>query len=213
MSISAVANNGAAGQPQAIAQSASSNGTATNGTINTAASASSTTPQTPAAGSDAQSSTVVTLSSQAQDLAKLNADGITVMETSLVVPSSPSGASNIDYAEQVLNATKATVINPPMKDGQYDGVISQSAFETAAEQFGATKAQADQLFASLKTNGSGTISHNDMLSVMGATNSNPSDQTEQALLKLMDTNGDGAVSSNEFLAFEKAMVAAEKPAS
>jgi LysR substrate binding domain/EF-hand domain pair len=111
-----------------------------------------------------------------------------------------------------LNATKATVVNPPMKDGQYDGVISQSAFETATAQFGATKAQADQLFASLETNGSGTISHNDMLSVMGATSSNPSDQTEQALLKLMDTNGDGTVSSSEFLAFEKAMVAAETPA-
>lgn len=197
----------------AVAHFASSNAASTNGAADTAASASSTTPQTPAAGSGAQSSTLVTLSSNAQDLAKLNAEGVTVTETSLVLPSRSSGVSNIDYAKQVLQATRGTVISPPMNGRQYDGVISQSAFETAAGQFGETKAQADQLFASLDTNGSGTISHAALLSAMGAAGSNPNNPTEQTLLKAMDTSGNGVVSSSEFLAFENAMIAAEKPAS
>lgn len=93
-----------------------------------------------------------------------------------------------------------------MNGRQYDGVISKSAFETATGQFGETKAQADQLFASFNTNGSGTISQNGLLSAMAATGCNPNNATEQTLLKLMDTNGDCDLSRSEFLPFETAMV-------
>ncbi|HTH62483.1 MAG TPA: hypothetical protein VL689_20335 [Paraburkholderia sp.] len=214
MSISALASDNAATLSQSNPQSTSSDPAASNDGAGTAPSTASTTAQTPAASS----STQVTLSPEAQQLAKLNAEGVTVTVTSLSglnLPSRSSGESFADYAQQLTQALKGfTPITPPTNgEGQYDGYISQSAFETVVAQFGGTKTQADQLFTELDANGGSSLSNTELLDTMAGTSTSPNSSSAQALLKLMDSNGDGSVSSGEFLNFETAMVAAEKPAS
>ena len=117
--------------------------------------------------------------------------------------------SSPGFAQALIQAVGA---NHPQTHsaGTNDGLISQSAFEAAAAQFGATKTQADQLFASLDTDGSGSVSNAELLKAMANTDSDPQSATSQALLKLIDTNDDKTVSSGEFLKFESAMVTAEK---
>jgi hypothetical protein len=214
MSISALAGNNAATLSQSNAQSASSDPAASNDGANTASATASTTTQT----SVADSSTQVTLSPEAQQFAQLNAEGVTVTVTSLSglnLPSRSSGESFADYAQQLTQALKGfTPIAPPTNEkGQYDGYISQSAFEAVVAQFGGSKTQADQLFTAFDTNGGSSVSNIELLNAMAGTATSPNSSSAQALLKLMDSNGDGTVSSGEFLNFETGMVAAEKPAS
>ncbi|MFL9918280.1 hypothetical protein PQR75_23370 [Paraburkholderia fungorum] len=214
MSISALANNNAASLLQSDEQSASSGPAAPNGAASTASSTASTTTQTSVAGS----STQVTLSPEAKQFAQLNAEGMTVTVTSLSglnLPSRASGESFNDYAQQLTQALKGfTPITAPTNEkGQYDGYISQPAFEGVVAQFGGSKTEADQLFTAFDTSGSSSVSNIELLNAMAGTASSPNSSSAQALLNLIDSNGDGTVSSGEFLNFETAMVAAEKPAS
>lgn len=129
----------------------------------------------------------VTLSADAQAMAELNADGVTVTQVPITyelssgkhVPTTPTGGS-----------------------------VSESAFETIAEEFDATKSQADQDFADIDTNNSCSISNSEFLTAMGDTR-NTSNASSQALLSLMDANHDGSVSGTEFVNFETAVVGAE----
>jgi Ca2+-binding EF-hand superfamily protein len=91
--------------------------------------------------------------------------------------------------------------------------LSQSSFESLIAQFGGTAAQADQLFSLLGGNETGTVSNAQMLKALGNTRSDPSSQTSQMLMTLMDKNGDASVSGGEFLQFETAMVNAERDTS
>ena len=152
-----------------------------------AASAKSTAITGNAASSSEPSSSRVTLSPDAQALAGLNADGVTVMQ----VP--------ISYA---LSSGIPRPATPTI------GTESEAAFETVAEQFGATKSQADQDFQAIDTNDSGSMSNSEFLTAMGDTR-NTSSSTSQALLSLMDSNGNGTVSGSEFVTFETAVVGAE----
>ncbi|MGA7813504.1 EF-hand domain-containing protein [Caballeronia sp.] len=148
------------------------------------------------------------LSANAQVLARFNADGITVGEVSLASLNLPSPSAP-DYMELAMQAT-ARLGPPTNSKGQDDGAISQSSFEAVIKQFGGKKAQADQLFAALDTDGSGSISNSELLTGMSNTGSDPASSSSQALLKLMDTDGGGTVNTVEFSSFEGAMVAAEK---
>jgi hypothetical protein len=214
MSISALAGNNPDTLSRSNAQSASSDPAAPNDGASTAPSTAPTTAQTSADSS----STQVTLSPQAQQFAKLNAEGVTVTVTSLSglnLPSRSSDESFADYAHQLTQALKGfTPIAPPTNEkGQADGYISQSAFEAVVAQFGGSKTEADQLFTAIDTNGATSLSNSEVLNAMAGTATTPNSSSSQALLKLMDSNGDGSVSSGEFLNFETAMVTAEKPAS
>jgi len=204
MSVSAIANNNGAGLLQAAAQSTSPTAATTDSVANTAAADSKTSAET----SVPESSTRVTLSPDAQAIANLNRGGITMFEGSLAGLDLPPQSSP-GFAQALAQAVGAD--RPPTHSaGQNNGVISQSAFEAEAAQFGATKTQADQLFASLDTDGSGSVSNAELLKAMANTDSDPQSATSQALLKLIDTNDDKTVSSGEFLKFESAMVTAEK---
>jgi hypothetical protein len=207
VSVSAIANNNGASLLQADAQSTSPTASTTDSAANTAATASKTSAET----SVPESSTQVTLSPDAQAIANLNRVGITMFETSLAGLNLPPRSSP-GFAQALAQAVDAS--RPPTNSvGQNDGLISQSAFEAVAAQFGATKTQADQIFASLDTDGSGSVSNAELLKAMANTGSDPHSATSQALLKLMDTNGDNTVSSSEFLKFESAMISAEKASS
>ena len=204
MSVSAIANNNGASLLQAEAQSTSPTAATTESVANTADATSKTSAET----SVPESSTRVTLSPDAQVIANLNRGGVTMFEGSLAGLDLPPQSSP-GFAQALIQAVGA---NHPQTHsaGTNDGLISQSAFEAAAAQFGATKTQADQLFASLDTDGSGSVSNAELLKAMANTGSDPQSATSQALLKLIDTNDDKTVSSGEFLKFESAMVTAEK---
>jgi hypothetical protein len=141
-----------------------------------------------ASNSDAAGSRV-TLSADAQAIAGLNADGVTVTQV-------PIGGYELSSGK-LLPATPT------------NGTVSETAFETIAEEFGATKSQADQDFQAIDTNDSGSISNSEFLTAMGDTR-NSSSTSSQALLSLMDANGDGTVSGSEFVNFETTVVGAEK---
>jgi hypothetical protein len=89
-----------------------------------------------------------------------------------------------------------------------NGTISQFAFDSVEEQFGATKSQADVAFAHMDVNDRGSITNAEFLTAMG--NVGNGSAASQALLSLMDSNNDRSVSSTEFVKFETAMVSAEK---
>jgi Ca2+-binding EF-hand superfamily protein len=122
-------------------------------------------------------------------LARLNSEGITAVEikgpglSSGVQPSSPGAGG--------------------------DGILSEASFEAIAENFGATKTQADQDFDHIDANGNGAVSNAELLSALSSTR-DTSSPSAQALLSLMDVNGDRGVSGTEFLNFETAAVSAEE---
>jgi hypothetical protein len=131
----------------------------------------------------------VTLSADAQAIAGLNADGVTVTQV-------PIGGYELSSGKLL----------PPTPT---NGTVSETVFETIAEEFGATKSQADQDFQAIDTNDSGSISNSEFLTAMGDTRDS-SGASSQALVSLMDANGDGTVSGSEFVNFETAVVGAEK---
>jgi hypothetical protein len=155
----------------------------------------------------------VTLSPQAKTIASLAAKGISVEVVSFAsmgLPPPPSQGGQpaaLSYFEKISAAQGTT---PHDANGNPDGQISQTGLEQVVQQFGSTKAQADQLFAALDTNGNSSLSNAEVLSGLAATSTDPNSAVSQSLLKLMDQNGDNSVSQDEFLALETALVEAEK---
>lgn len=190
MSVSSVNNNPAAfTQANPGQASAGASGT----TTTTSTTASSSTSQTSTSSAPASSS-VVTLSPEAQTYAKLNAEGVTITQVGLAAG---NPVQNLEKA-----ASNAV--------GLQNGAVSQTDFETLAAQFGASKAQADQVFQQLDSNNNGSVSNSELLKALGNTDgSGGTSASSQALLKLIDANGDGTVSGSEYLKFETAFVAAE----
>jgi hypothetical protein len=207
MSVSGISSQRAITQPPSKTPSAFSN----DGT-SASSSASSPSPQTSGTGS----STQVTFSPDAQALAELRANGVTVATVSLVGlnTSRSPGESDADYIQQLNAALKSRLPFAQStiegRDGIANGFISQSDFETVLAQFGDNKSDADNLFAALDEDHDGSVSNAEWLSAVRETTSAPGDSTAQSLLKLMDSNGDGTVSSAEFTQLESTMIAAEK---
>jgi hypothetical protein len=178
--------------------------------VNTASSA---TQSTTAAAS--QSSTeVVTLSPEATVFAGLASKGVTVTQVTLSglgLPSSQQGSSAAAIAE--LKEMSAASVTPPAgPDGKPDGEITPAAFANVVGQFGGTKQQADQLFAALDTDGSGSPSNAEVLQGLASVSTDSSSSTAQSLLSLMNYGNSGtSVNQTGFLAFETALVAAETP--
>jgi hypothetical protein len=142
----------------------------------------------PSGSAAAPGQDTVTLSAQAQAVASLNAQGVTMFNVSgrgLSSGSQPSGPIAL-Y-----------------------GSISQSGFDAVATSFGATTQQADRDFAAMDTNGDGSISNAELISAMSQT-SNGNDPLEQSLRQMMDTNHDGTVSGTEYVNLESALVYAER---
>ncbi|BCZ83115.1 hypothetical protein PTKU64_67900 [Paraburkholderia terrae] len=160
----------------------------------------------------------MTFSPDAQALAELRANGVTVSTVSLVGlnTSRSPGESDADYIQQLDAALKSRLPFAQStiegRDGIANGYISQSDFETVLAQFGDNKSDADNLFTTLDEDHDGSVSNAEWLSAVRDTTSTPGDSTAQSLLKLMDSNGDGTVSSAEFTQLESMMIAAEKVA-
>ena len=153
------------------------------------------------------SSSTVTLSPDAQALATFASAGITFSEVSL----SSLGISPNDIANATTPALQFALMQRVAHGMPHaDGAVSQSDFEKLAAQFGGTKAQADQLFQDLDTNGNGAISNEEFLNGLAKTSNGGSSPVAQSLLELMNTDGSGSVSFSEFSKFETAFVEAEK---
>jgi hypothetical protein len=103
------------------------------------------TPQSPAV---LESDTVI-LSPEAQAMASFNAKGITVVAIH---------SRGLSSGQQ-----------PVQPSSVVDGPVSKANFETMAASFGDTTSQADQDFATMDTNGNGSISNAEMLDAMSAT--------------------------------------------
>jgi EF hand len=138
----------------------------------------------PSGSAAAPASDTVTLSPQAQAVASLNSEGVTMFNVS---------GSGLSSGRQ------------PSGPIALYGSISKSAFEGVATSFGATAQQADQDFAAMDTNGDGSISNAEMLSGMSQT-SNSNDPLAQSLRQMMDTNHDGSASGTEYVNLESALV-------
>lgn len=119
---------------------------------------------------------------------------------------SSSAAAEI---QQMMQDPSQNLIAPPTNGGSYDGNISQSSFAKVIEQFGGTKTQADQIFASLDTDHNGSLSNSELLNAMSQFGSSTAGSGVQALQQLLVPFGDSTLSGGEFLSFESAMVAAE----
>jgi EF-hand domain pair len=142
----------------------------------------------PSASGAAPASDTVTLSAQAQAVASLNCEGVTMCNVS--GPGLSGG-------------------NQPSGPIALYGSVSKSVFEGVAASFGATAQQADQDFAAMDTNGDGSISNAEMLSGMSQT-SNSNDPLAQSLRQMMDTSKDGSVSGTEYVNLESALVYAAR---
>ena len=185
MSISAITNGNSIG----LVQSASSNGTASNsGTRNASGSTGST--------GTSQASSIVTLSPGAQVLASFNAQGVSVENVAL--PTLAPGESDF----QALQGLAAD--HPP-------GDLTEADFASVATEYGDTTEQADQLFAALDTDDSGSLTNRQVLGALSRTGSDPDTATSQELIKLMNDGGADAVTANQYMAFETALIDAETP--
>jgi hypothetical protein len=142
----------------------------------------------PRASGVAPASDTVTLSTNAQAMASLNARGITMV---------------------TLEGSGLSSGRQPSSPGTPYGSVSKGDFEVVASGFGASTQQADQDFALMDTDGNGLISNAEMLDAMSQT-SNGNGPLAQSLRQMMDTNHDGSVSGSEFVNLETAMVSAEK---
>ena len=122
-------------------------------------------------------------------MASLNADGITMVTIH---------SRGLSSGQQPIQPSSVV-----------DGSVSKTGFEAMAASFGDSISQADQDFAAIDTNASGSISNAEMLNAMSAT-SHGNDALSQNLRQMMDANHDGSVSGTEYVNLETAMVSAEK---
>ena len=134
-------------------------------------------------------SDTVTLSSEAQAVASLNAKGITMVNIH---------SRGLSSGQQPMQPSSVV-----------DGSISEKDFEAMAASFGDTTSQADQDFAAMDTNGNRSISNAEMLNAMSAT-SHGDGALSRTLRQMMDANHDGSVSGTEYVNLETAIVSAEK---
>jgi hypothetical protein len=219
MIVSASSNsiNGITGATQRNTTPASANPSTSDNTVNAISSTITASNPSSDENSSVDSSTKVTLSPEAQALGKLAAEGITSTETSLAglaIPTLSSGESLKDYAHQLGLALQSRSVTAPTNSyGQYDGAIAEPDFNAGIAQLGGTKTQAGQIFASLDTDHSGSISNSELLNAMSELGSDPNSSSMQTLAKLVDTNSNKVLTSDELLRFETAMVSMEKPAS
>lgn len=137
-----------------------------------------------------------------------DAGGVSMSVEKMTGPRGSSGDPMMQIAQQ-MNQHQ---ISPPTSGGKYDGNISQAAFDKVINGIGGTKTDADQIFSSLDTDHSGSISNSELLSTMSQLGSSTAGSGVQELEKLLVPYGDSTVTDGEFLGFETAMVAAEKPA-
>jgi Ca2+-binding EF-hand superfamily protein len=191
MSVSSI--NPSATFLQANAMQGESNSSSTRGTTGTNT-----------AGASA-SSTQVTLSPQAQAVAKLASAGITMTQTKLSAQDLADVQSG-NFSQ--LASDLAASGTAPSQNGE----ISEQAFDQFALQLGATQTQANQLFKDFDTNGDGSISNAEMLQGVAGTSSDTSSSFSQTLLGLMDGHTGNPVSQQEFVQFETGMVGIEKSA-
>jgi Ca2+-binding EF-hand superfamily protein len=142
-------------------------------------------------------------------LAGLASAGVTVTVQSIAGLNLPAGLnpSSAEYQQDLFKALQGASAKSA------GDTLSQSTFDSLIEKFGGTKAQADQLFSLLGDSGTGTVSNAQMLQALGATSTDPTSETSQMLLGLMDSDGDREVSSSEFTQFETAMVNEERSTS
>jgi hypothetical protein len=159
-------------------------------------------------------SSIVTLSPQAQAFSELASKGVTVTEVSLsslgITPDQIAQARTPDQVVALMAgvAKKLQSAGDTPKQG---GAVSQKDFDNVVEQqFGGTKAQADQLFAAFDGNQDGSISNSELLNELGSLSSDSTNPAAQTLLGLMDSNHDGSVDQSEFLKFETSFVQNEK---
>ncbi|GAB7526834.1 EF-hand domain-containing protein [Paraburkholderia sp. 2C] len=159
-------------------------------------------------------SSVVTLSPQAQAFSELASKGVTVTEVSLsslgITPDQIAQAKTPDQVAALMAdvAKKMQNAGDTPKQG---GAVSQGDFDNLVEQqFGGTKAQADQLFAAFDGDQSGSITNSELLNALGGLSSDSASPAAQTLLGLMDSNHDGSVDQSEFLKFETSFVQSEK---
>lgn len=158
-----------------------------------------------ASGASKSDSTNESLGADARPDAIGAADGITITYQPIGGRDAPLGSSASSLAQALSNAGQGSDPSKPVSD-----TLSKSSFESLIEKFGGTQAQADQLFSMLGGDENGTVSNAQMLKALGNTLSDPSSQTSQMLMTLMDRNGDQLVSGGEFIQFETAMVNTER---
>ncbi len=150
------------------------------------------------AGGSQSTSAREALGADADAMATGAADGITITVQ-------PVGSLDLLWKMDPSQGTSANVSNQSNSD-----TLSQSTFDSLVKQFGGNQAQADQLFSLLGGSDTGTVSNAQMLNALGHTQSDPTSQTSQMLMTLMDKNGNQIVSGDEFTQFETAMVDAER---
>ncbi|GAB7523232.1 hypothetical protein [Paraburkholderia sp. 2C] len=143
----------------------------------------------------------VTFDPSAQAFAQLAAKGI----TALTLHSNPLGP-------QIAGSSEPAAARPLVS---LDRGVSKAEFEKLVTDFGGSKAQADQLFATFDADGDGSISHSEFLAGLAKTDTDGGSASfAQSLGQLMDQHGnhDGKVDNMEFGDFEAAFVQAEAAA-
>jgi hypothetical protein len=144
----------------------------------------------------------VTLSPDAQAIAKLNSAGITVECVSLTAD---PGLLNLSGLASKSGTSRTSTGTSPAGD------LTKTGFESALANYGATSTQADQYFKAIDTNNDGVVSNSELLTALGNTDIDTHSPLSQGLLSLMNTSHNGRVSEPEFTDFETSLVTSETP--
>jgi hypothetical protein len=122
-----------------------------------------------------------------------------------------AGASTGDSIQQIAKEMQGELILPPTNGDNYDGEVSQPAFEKVIRQLGGTENEASDIFTWLDADHNGSISNQELLSAMSGLGSSDTSSPAQVLMQLLVPNGDSSLTAGEFVGFESAVVAVEKP--
>lgn len=149
--------------------------------------------------SEAQPSSVLMLSPQAEALAGFAGKGVLVSQ---------------DAASGALSATQRVAGSGGGGSGRRaaGGSVSTQDFKELLTQFGADDVQKDQITAGFDANQDGRISHAEFLKGLSDTSIHkPGSALSQAVMQVMDQGGnaDGVVSQAEFAALTTAFAKAE----
>jgi len=118
----------------------------------------------------------------------------------------PNVIAQVIREEKTDRVIRAMVTMQKLQHAAQEGFVSPAAAATVNTSSG-TMAEVSKIFDAFDKSKDGSISSDELKAVLTAVGSPPSEESLEAMLKVVDTSNDGNVTKDEFLAFYAANVA------